>query len=232
MVECLFEDEAICVNLKPAGMDFHEVRDKSPQLSKFSVIYPLDKELCGPLVYAKTPELSHQLKNAYGSDLFDFEFILWGYARHPIPVQWACDLSIAWENKRAFPSKLKGKKALTCFTLEKRYGYYHKVKCLTHYLRQWQILIHAYYGQHLEILGDEVIAKNDLHYVYLSALKPFVKNYASRKALSEGLHVCLQSVRFSCGERKYNFTIPLPNDWTIMEKQLKRYGQGVLHKSR
>ena len=223
MAHVLFENEYFCVIFKAAGEDFHKTLTVLPSPDKAYCIYPLDEALCGPLLCAKTKESSHELKNAYGSDLFSFEFLLWGYAQHVLPPQWECDLSIAWDGEKVFPSKVKGKKARTQFKLERSYGNYHLIKCCTHYLRRLQIPLHAYYGQAIEILGDTIFSKNGPHYVCLSDLKPFVKNCASGKALSEGLHLCLQGVSFNFRGQSYNFTVPLPKAWEVMERQLKRY---------
>ncbi|MDR2769309.1 MAG: hypothetical protein LBB19_02005 [Puniceicoccales bacterium] len=221
------ESDHFCVYAKGAGESSTQIHQtwQTQRKEQTSLIYPLDTEIGGLLIWAKTANAKQELRNAYGSNLFTFEFMLWAYVENALPEQWDCDLSIAWDvyKHQAFPSKLKGKKAYTKFKVERKYGHYYRIKATTHYLRPQQIQLHAHYGR-VEILGDTCFPQKD-HYVYLSHLKPGFKKSSDEKPLSSGLHIYLQRVCFDfCGQH-YSFSHPCPKDWVILEKYFTCYLQ-------
>ncbi|MDR2396727.1 MAG: hypothetical protein LBD69_02655 [Puniceicoccales bacterium] len=216
------KDDRFCVYAKEAGESSNQTR-QAQHKEQTSLIYSLDTKISGLLLLAKTADAKRELRNAYGSNLFIFEFVLWAYVENALLEQWDCDLSIGWDAHQAFLSKLKGKKAYTQFKVEQRYGHYHRIRATTHYLRPQQIQLHAHCG-HLEVLGDTCFAKKD-HHVYLSYLKPDFKKSSDEKPLSSGLHIHLQHVCFDfCGQH-YNFSSPCPKDWVVLEKYFTRYLQ-------
>ncbi|MDR0755990.1 MAG: hypothetical protein LBE99_03710 [Puniceicoccales bacterium] len=220
------EGDHFCVCTKEAGESSTQVHQawQVQRKEQASLIYPLDTDISGLCMLAKTAA-KRELRNAYGSNLFAFEFALWAYVENVLPEQWDCDLSIAWNahKHRAFPSKWKGKKAHTQFKVEQRYGHYYRLRATAHYLRPQQIQLHAHYG-HLEVLGNTCFSPKD-HYVYLSYLKPNFKKSSDEKPLSSGLHIYLQHVRFDfCGQH-YHFSSSYPKDWMVLEKYLTRYLQ-------
>ncbi|MDR0392634.1 MAG: hypothetical protein LBH52_00145 [Puniceicoccales bacterium] len=221
------EGDHFCVPAKEAGESSTQIHQtwQAQHKEQASLIYPLDTGISGLLILAKTADAKRELRNAYGSNLFTFEFVLWAYVENELSEQWDCDLSIAWDayKHQAFPSKLKGKKACTQFKVEQRYNHYYRIRATVHYLRPQQIQLHAHYG-HLEVLGDTRFSQKD-HSVYLSYLKPGFKKSSDEKPLSSGLHIHLQHICFDFRGQHYNFSHPCPKDWVVLEKYFTRYLQ-------
>ena len=187
----------------------------------FAPIYHLDDEISGPFLIAKSPESAEQLRNAYGSDQFTFTFHCWCKLHTTCPEHWTCDLSIAWDvaKNRAYPSK-DGKKSVTQFTIQKRWGNFLLLECRTNYLRRQQLQIHTHFS-YVDILGDALWCKEP-NYLYLEDFKRFVKN-SQHKPIASGLHLHLSCVEFSLNNTRFEMHLPSPKHWDRIEKFLEKY---------
>lgn len=189
----------------------------------FMPVYYLDDEVSGPLLVAKSPESSEQLRNAYGSNQFTFVFHCWCKVHTECPEQWTCDLSIAWDptKGRAYPSK-DGKKSATQFTVQKRWGKFLFLECQTNYLRHQQLQIHTHFS-YVDILGDTLWCQEP-HYLYLEDFKRFVKN-SQHKPIVSGLHLHLSRVTFSLKNTPFEIQLQSPKHWERIEKFLEKYAK-------
>ena len=190
--------------------------------TKFACIYDLDENVAGPVLLAKNINARNFLKNAYGSNCFKFTFYAYGSCHKLSPNHWECDLSIAWDEqkKRSYPSKQTGKKASTHFTIEKVYGNYVYVKCVTHYLRKQQISIHSHFS-YFDILGDNLWNAHP-QFIYLENLKNIVKK-PSYAPIFSNLHLLLTQVEFEFQGQPISISYPLPKNWQLIEKVLTNY---------
>ncbi len=206
----------------PTRVLLARLRQEHPS-AYFAPIYNLDDELSGPLLIGKNAKTTEQLRNAYGSNRFLFIFHCWCKAHTTCPEQWTCDLSIAWDSvkNRAYPSK-DGKKSVTEFIIQKRWGNFLLLECRTNYLRHQQVQLHTHFS-YVDILGDMLWCKEP-HYLYLEDFKHFVKN-SQHKPIASGLHLHLSYVEFSLNNSPTVTHLKPPKDWSRIEKFLEKYAK-------
>ena len=187
----------------------------------FAPIYDLDDGVAGPFLVARNQQATESLRNAYGSNQFLFTFIGLGKSHTLCPACWNCDLSIAWDaaKHRSYPSK-DGKKSITQFLVQKRWGDIVWVECRTNYLRKQQIQTHAHFS-YVDLLGDTLWCKEP-KYLYLEDFKHFVKK-SNQKPIFQGLHLYLSLVTWKLNDVSVDVSLPQPKMWARIEKFLQKY---------
>lgn len=211
---------------KQIGVSFRTLLDgvrRDVSGEYFASVYNLDDEVAGPFLMCKNQPATECLRNAYGSNLFLFTFYCWGKVHTSCPDNWTCDLSIAWDasKSRAYPSKT-GKKSMTQFFVQKRWGDFMLLECRTNYLRKQQLQIHSHFS-YFDILGDTLWCAEP-KYLYLEDFKNFVKK-SNRKPIASGLHLHLTCVEFSLNGISANVFMPPPKAWNRIEKFLQKYAK-------
>jgi 23S rRNA pseudouridine955/2504/2580 synthase len=226
----LFENADFVAINKPYGISTLEDRaDKTNLLSEAKKIFPdiqvchrLDKDTSGVLVLAKTPEgyrhLSLQFQNrqvqkvyhavVHGStDFNDFKVDLPLVVKGKGIVKWDAN---------------SGKESNTHFTTLKNFRAFSLVKCMPVTGRRHQIRVHLKHCKH-SIVADTMY-EGEL--VYLSNIK---RNYKQSKREERPMinRVALHahSISFKALDDKLvEVEAPYPKDYTVLLKQLEKYG--------
>lgn len=182
------------------------------------LVYPLDAEIEGVVVFAKDKEASGALRNAFGDGAFTFTFHLVSGAPWP-SSECHCTLPIAphFEKPRMVVSNKTGKKTETSFKLLKIWGPYALWEAKTNYLRSHQIRIHAYESG-LNILGENLY--QDIPQLYLSSLKKRYKGKKLEKPLYPFIAIHMVGIELgSFGKVE----VPFAKAWGHMLQALEEY---------
>ena len=109
-------------------------------------IFPLDDEIAGPIIFAKNKETFDNLRNIYGSQLMEFNFIfitdegdLGTTSTHD------CSLPIAkhFDEDKMLISHTTGKKSFTTFNFVKNISSYEMWSARCKFVRHHQVRLHA-----------------------------------------------------------------------------------------
>lgn len=140
----------------------------------------LDPECEGPVLFSRGRASGEEWRNAYGSGLFEFTYILLS-AKIPSEEEIRCELPLARHTRRAHMvvSHTTGKKAETVFRYIGRMGRHGCFEARTSFPRRHQILLHAHESG-LPVLGDGIYAGSGQ--IYLSTFK---KDYRPRRDTPE-----------------------------------------------
>ncbi len=224
---------------KPAGMLFEadsfnlstsniigamKTQAGKPEFERLGITSPyavhqMDFEQSGACVVAMNKDSAAVLRNALGSDAFEFEFLFVckdSTASKENP-RFLVDLPIlkSQSKERMVPSHRYGKGAKTEFEFLKSANGFEIWRATTKFLRPHQIRLHAA-ERGLEILGETLYSEVPLP--YLSSLKKKfnrTKNF-EEKPIYSSLALHLERVKFSAFDESFDTISTLPKNFNYL----------------
>jgi 23S rRNA-/tRNA-specific pseudouridylate synthase len=203
------------------------LKQGKPQLADLGIdyvgaVHTLDVEVTGVVIFAANAAAEARLRNAAGSQQFEFVFELIAEAGSQTePV--TCDLPLARNKheRRMAVSHSAGKKCATAFAPLRRVGRYVVWEARTRENRPHQVRIHASECG-LCVPGERRYGRVPL--VFLSGIKRhFRPGPQEEKPLHGPLCVHLREVRFPAADRATtSIEAPLPKSWHTLLKRLER----------
>jgi 23S rRNA pseudouridine955/2504/2580 synthase/23S rRNA pseudouridine1911/1915/1917 synthase len=234
-IEILYQDEDIVVINKPTGIlvipDQHTDENKTlvgmlkKQLNqKIWVIHRIARDTTGVLVFAKNPQAHRDISMQFENSKVHKKYIALlsgvleddeGAINKPILIS-GKDVSI----------DITGKESITNFKVLERFKSYTLVQALPLTGRRHQIRIHFWsLGHPIAIDGEYGVSEQ----IVLSAIKRNykLKNGKEEKPLISRLTLHAASLKFALPgtEKEKTFESPLPKDFEITLKQLRKYGK-------
>lgn len=244
-LDIVYEDEALMVINKPAGLVVHpghgnyhgtlvnalawHLRDNpdydanDPQVG---LVHRIDKNTSGLLVVAKTPDA----KTSLGLQFYNkttrrrYQALVWGIVEED---QGTIVGNIA-RNPRdrmqmaVFSDPEIGKHAVTHYNVLERIGYVTLVECILETGRTHQIRVHMKHIGHV-LFNDERYGGHEiLKGTHFSKYKQFVNNcfdICPRQAL----HAMTLGFKHPVTGEEMNFTSPLPEDMTLLIDKWRGY---------
>ncbi|RPI02880.1 MAG: RluA family pseudouridine synthase [Ignavibacteriae bacterium] len=232
--EILFEDEAVLVIDKPAGLLVLPDRfDKTlvnlydllkEALGAIFIVHRIDRETSGVVLFARTAE-SHASLNAAFEQRHIEKYYRAIVVGSPSAQSGTIDLPIG-ENSHG-PRKMKidnqnGKEAITAYTVLEKFDQYAYLEARPRTGRTHQIRVHLN-AIGLPILSDPLYGSSGR--LFLSKLKRNYKSNGEEKPLiaRTALHAfSLTFVHPGTGE-KMSIETPLPKDMSMVLKVLRKY---------
>lgn len=179
-VEVVYEDEALIVSCKPAGLPVHPTAryHRNTLIAILAEKYPnetihlchrLDKETSGIIVSARTAEDDIKVKNSFASREIEKCYLAITHGRIP-DDRFAVDAPMALGQHEVgvlmsiTPIEKGGQPACTRFKVRERFEKHTLVECYPETGRQHQIRLHlATYG--FPIVGDKLYAHSPEYFV-------------------------------------------------------------------
>ncbi|MCS1408904.1 MAG: putative RNA pseudouridine synthase [Verrucomicrobia subdivision 3 bacterium] len=200
---------------------------KNRDLAFLDLIYPLDFESTGVVLYATEKNICAELHNQLGSRQIQLQFTALVH-RCTQEDEFEVDLKLAPHPTKRWLTRVnrsKGKQCLTQCRVLERFREFTLLRCLTTTLRQHQIRVHLAQSDH-PVVGDSLY-RGDL--LMLSHLKPKYrpKRRVPEKPLIDRVAVHLSEVRFKdpTTEQVTIVKSTLPKDLQVALKFLRRYGR-------
>ena len=235
----LFENEHVLVINKPPGISTLEDRkDDINVLSKVKELIPqiknchrLDKYTSGALLFAKNPDtyrsISLQFQNREVKKVY--HAVVHGQTEF---AEYQVNVPIIVKNTGIvhFDTR-KGKESSTTFNTLKKYRTCSMVECRPLTGRKHQIRVHLKYCQHpiIGLVGafrGRRVSDYGGQQIFLSQLKrKFNKSASEERPLISRMALHAYSLGFKLPDGKsLNVEAPYPKDFTILLKQLEKYG--------
>ena len=182
-------------------------------------VYVLDPEISGAALIASNKEAAANLRNAFGSGQFEFEFEFLSerpYGR----VEEVAELPILrHESKpRAIVSHRFGKKCRTSFALKEDLGDWQLWSAKTDFLRWHQIRIHAAESG-LRMVGDDTYVR--VRKIFLSRLKHGRYKGEETAPIYGSLALHLKKISFPFGGEKIEIEAPAPKGYEVQLKKIR-----------
>lgn len=187
--------------------------------SGVSSVYPLDMQASGIGLFATSKESAMELKNAFGSYAFEFEFLI--LSERPYgAVEQDVELPILRhkEKPRAVVSHRYGKKCSTHFELKEDLGQWQIWSAKTDFLRWHQIRIHAAEAG-LRLVGDDTYVR--VRKIYLSRLKRGAFKGEDPQPIYDNMAYHLSRVSFPLGDQRVQVECQLPRGFEVLLKKIK-----------
>lgn len=184
-----------------------------------SAVYPLDMQASGVGLFATNKDSANELKNSFGSYMFEFEFTI--LSERPYgAVEKSINLPILkhQEKPRAIVSHRFGKKCSTSFELKEDLGDWQIWSAKTNFLRWHQIRLHAAEAG-LRLVGDDTYVR--VRKIYLSNLKRGIFKGEEVKPLYDNMAYHLSKVSFPTSEGKVEVSCPLPKGFEALIKRIR-----------
>lgn len=220
----VYEDERLIVIDKPGDLVCHPSKDgpwsslvgavrESLGVPDVHMVFRLDRETSGLVVFAKYPEVGRRLQMAAQERRYSktYQAICWGEMRQPVVVDqplgpdWDCEVSV----KVRVVGPGEGQTAKTLFEPLKSGGGYSLLKVTTETGRKHQIRAHAQWLGH-PLVGDKIYGPDPA--LFLEFVEHgWTANLAEKLLLNrQALHCGEIDLRLA-GE-SHVFTSPLPKD--------------------
>jgi 23S rRNA pseudouridine955/2504/2580 synthase/23S rRNA pseudouridine1911/1915/1917 synthase len=235
VIEILYQDENVVIVNKPA--DILVIPDKNTdenktlvgmlkkQLNqKIWVVHRIDRDTTGVLVFAKNPQAHKDISMQFENSKVHKNYIALlsgvleedeGTINKPILIS-GRDVSI----------DVTGKKSVTNFKVLERFKSYTLVRALPLTGRRHQIRIHFWSLGHPLAIDSQYGVSSQ---IFLSGIK---RNYKLRNGETEKplisrltLHAASLKFKLPGTDREKTFESPLPKDFEITLKQLRKYGK-------
>ncbi|MFQ3675384.1 MAG: RluA family pseudouridine synthase [Endomicrobiia bacterium] len=238
-IDIIFEDEDFLFINKPSGLlSIPDRFDKKQQnlytilkecYNKIFVVHRLDKETSGIICFAKNAETHRELNT-----LFETRKIKKSYlALVDGKVENDCgiiDIPIELNSKifKLSKSNIVSKDSITEYKLLEKFKNYSLLEVFPKTGRTHQIRIHlSSIGHPLAI--DSLYGRRDK--IYLSKIKPNYKFSGKEKPLMNRLTLHSYKIEFFYSKKNklLTFTAPLPENFQILLKQLRRYNSELLN---
>lgn len=243
-IEILYEDDAILVINKPAGLDsvrgmysVNCVLDHLEEMLKdklkepLRVIHRLDRDASGILILAKTKEAQRELTSQWeeGTARKQYIAIVQGHVNPPEDTIELPLLKRVSKSRPVVVDTKHGKPAISEYRLLRQYNRYAILEVETKTGRMHQIRVH------LSARGFPIVC--DPHYgerdaLYLSKIKRRYKRKKQDKEQDKekpliarlALHAYKITFRRPSDQKEMELTANLPKDIYITIKQLEKYG--------
>lgn len=182
-------------------------------------VFVLDPEISGIALIASNKDSASNLRNAFGSGMFEFEFEFLSerpYGR----VEEVVELPLLrHETKpRAIVSHRYGKKCKTLFSLKEDLGDWQLWSAKTDFLRWHQIRIHAAEAG-LRMVGDDTYVR--VRKIYLSRLKRGQYKGEETSPIYDNIALHLKKIAFPFGGEKIEISAPAPNGYEVQLKKIR-----------
>lgn len=235
-LDILYEDEALIVINKPAGLVVHPAPGHtSGTLVNFllhhcqdlsgiggvlrpGIVHRLDKETSGVLVVAKTDQAHHHLSQQFQKHSIhrQYKALIWGNPRHNRgTIRGAIGRDP--RNRKKMALVAQGKSAITHWEVVVRFSHFALLSCRLETGRTHQIRIHLS-SQNMPIWGD-------LQYGQTQFNRSFPASPAVQTLFSQfdrnALHAETLGFRHPLTHQYQEFTTPLPSDFKNLLEALK-----------
>jgi 23S rRNA pseudouridine1911/1915/1917 synthase len=250
-LDIVYEDEALMVINKPAGMVVHPgsgnytgtllngvswyLQQKQPGLTeevlpRFGLVHRIDKNTSGLLVLAKSDKAMRHLAKQFFDHTISRKYtaLVWG----DVEKDQGTIIAHVGRNLRfrklfeAYPEGDHGKEAITHYRVLERFGYVTLVECVLETGRTHQIRVHMKYLGHPlfndDFYGGDRIVKGTVFARY----KQFVENcfdICKRQAL----HARTLGFKHPLTENDILFEASLPEDMEQVIRKWKSYAASV-----
>lgn len=248
-INIVYEDEALLVVNKPAGMVVHpahgnfsgtlvnallyHLRDvplfKSGEVRP-GLVHRIDRNTSGLLVIAKTEMAMNHLARQFFERTTDrlYVALVWGdMESNSGTVTGHIGRSIR-DRKRmqVFPDGEQGKHAVTHWKVIERFGFVTLIECKLETGRTHQIRAHMEYIRHPlfsdEVYGGDKILKGNTTTKY----KQFVEN-CFELCPRHALHAKTLGFTHPLTNQRLNFDSPLPSDMAALIEKWRAYSKGI-----
>lgn len=203
-----------------------KAQEGKPELERLGVSFPsavfaADPEISGLCLVASNRDSAVPLRNAFGSGLFGFEFVI--LSERPLAAvnpEVSLPLLRHSEKPRTVVSHRFGKKCSTSFALIEDLGDYQLWSAKTSFLRWHQIRIHAAEAG-LRPVGEDTYVR--VRKLFLSRLmrKGFVKKGDDERPVYDAPAYHLAKISFPFDGQKYEASAPLPKKFELMLKKIR-----------
>ena len=182
-------------------------------------VFVLDPEISGIALIASNKDSAANLRNAFGSGQFEFEFEF--LSERPYGgVEEVVDLPLLrHETKpRAIVSHRFGKKSKTSFSLKEDLGDWQLWSAKTDFLRWHQIRIHAAEAG-LRMVGDDTYVR--VRKIFLSRLKHGQYKGEETSPIYDSLALHLKKISFPFGGERIEISAPAPKGYEVQLKKIR-----------
>lgn len=182
-------------------------------------VFVLDPELSGAALIACGKESATEMRNSFGSEQFEFEFLI--LSERPYgKVEELVNLPLLkHESKpRVIVSHRFGKKAKTKFELKEDYGQWQLWSAKTSFLRWHQIRIHAAEAG-LRPVGEDTYVR--VRKIFVSKLKRGQFKGEDESPMYDNVAIHLSKIKFLSGGKTYEVEVPLPKKFAYMISKIK-----------
>ncbi|HQU56094.1 MAG TPA: RluA family pseudouridine synthase, partial [Chitinophagaceae bacterium] len=250
-LDIVYEDEALMVINKPAGMVVHPgngnysgtllngvawyLQQKNPALDeetlpRFGLVHRIDKNTSGLLLIAKTDTAMRHLAKQFFNHTINrkYEALVWG----DVEENEGTIVANIGRHKRfrklfeAYPEGDYGKEATTHYKVLERFGYVTLVQCILETGRTHQIRVHMKWKGHPlfndDFYGGDKIMKGTVYAKY----KQFVENCFSI-CPRQALHAKTLGFIHPVSGKAMNFEAPLPLDMQNVIEKWRKYGEQI-----
>ena len=247
-LDIVYEDEALMVINKPAGMVVHpgcgnfngtlinavawhmkDVASYDPNDPQVGLVHRIDKDTSGLLVVAKTPEAKTHL----GVQFFNktthrsYNALVWG---NFVEDGGRIEDNIGRDPKDRLrmavfpPDSETGKPAVTHYKVMERWGYVTLVECVLETGRTHQIRAHMKHIGHPLFADERYGGMEILRGERTASYRQFVNN-AFKLCPRQALHARTLGFVHPLTGKQMDFTSPLPDDMeALLEKWRRSYG--------
>lgn len=250
-LDIVYEDEAVMVVNKPAGMVVHpgvgnytgtllnavayHLRKSDPnldedQLPRFGLVHRIDKNTTGLLVLAKTADAAaHLAKQFFDHSVHRrYNAVVWGNVKED---EGTVDVHIGRHPRLRqiycpFPEGEMGKNAITHYKVMQRFNYVTLIECRLETGRTHQIRVHMKYIGHTLFndasYGGDRILKGTIYGKY----KQFVEN-CFKICPRVALHAKSLGFIHPVTGKEMRFESELPEDMTQLIEKWSKYTQAI-----
>lgn len=245
-LEIVYEDEAVLVVNKPAGMVVHpghgnysgtlvnalayhfkDLPDYDPADPRMGLVHRIDKDTSGLLVVAKTPDAKTNLGKQFFNKTTRREYVavVWG---RPEPEQGTVEGNIDRSVRDRTSMEVvtdgsRGKNAVTHYKVVEPLGYVSVVKCRLETGRTHQIRVHMKHIGHPLLNDARYGGDKVLRGVRSGTYMRFVAN-CFETCPRQALHARTLGFRHPVTGEEMDFEAPIPQDMEQMIDKWRRLG--------
>jgi 23S rRNA pseudouridine1911/1915/1917 synthase len=244
-LDIVYEDEAVIVINKPAGLVVHpghgnysgtlvnalayHFRDLplfNSEDPRPGLVHRIDKDTSGLLVVAKTEEAKSRLGLQFFNKTTERKYhaLVWGSVKEDIGTIEG-NIGRSLKNRQVFtvfPDGDYGKPAITHYTVLKRIGYVTLVECRLETGRTHQIRVHMKYINHTLFNDSNYGGDQILRGTTFSKYRQFVQN-CFKVLPRQALHAKTLGFVHPVTKEKMSFDSPLPDDMASAIEKWENY---------
>ncbi len=249
-LDIVFEDEAVVVVNKPAGMVVHPGHgnysgtlinaltfhfDNLPNNSsnRPGLVHRIDKDTSGLLVIAKTEEVMTNLSKQFFNKTTEREYValVWGNVEED---EGTIEGNIGRHPKNRLQNTVfegddaeKGKPAITHFKVLERLGYVTLLSCKLETGRTHQIRVHLKHIGHTLFNDERYGGDSILKGTHFSKYKQFVEN-CFKVLPRQALHARTLGFVHPFSGEQMRFETPIPEDMELCLEKWRNYSKHVI----
>lgn len=235
----LYKENAFVVCEKPAGIFLEadgiaenpktiigaiKAQENKPEFARLGLstpfaVYDLEPEISGLCLIAANKEAAAILRNSYGSEEFEFEFLIlsekpYGEVKETVSLP-----ILRHEDKpRAIVSHHYGKKCTSKLALVEDLGDYQIWSLKTKFLRWHQVRLHAAEAGLRPVAEDLYVRVKK---IYLSSLKKGKFKGEDTTPIYDARAYHLQKISFNYQKEKFEASAPLPKKFELLLKKIR-----------